>query len=329
MTRVGSPPQEKDIAVQRWDSLIIQENFISEEQIEPLCRFFADELRNGHSQRAWNTRNGFHNYRFPATEEFWKLVRNDGNAAFLEAVNQDFDVTSIRLHCRRKLFVTGTHFDSQCNYVLGVSLSGEKIWSIKKVTYWDLIRHNYLPNAPYFSYDNIVHGESRLWHEKGQLHPHKAGALLFLPPGWNHMVIYTSDVVSFDLSILPKRKLAGGISKYSIPFLYGSRGKEHGEDHTGLVHWTLRHVLHAVTHLLRLVLLPSYFALSLWSWLVTPERVERTRKHFKPAPVSADGTPGLRGMDQAMLDIIDDFLRSRAELRRTSAQPELPPAKVA
>jgi hypothetical protein len=30
-----------------------------------------------------------------------------------------------------------------------------------------------------------------------------------------------------------------------------------------------------------------------------------------------------------MLDIIDDFLRSRAELRRTSAQPELPPAKVA
>ena len=107
------------------------------------------------------------------------------------------------------------------------------------------------------------------------------------------MVIYTSDVVSFDLSILPKHKLPGGISKYSIPFLYGSRGKEHGEDHTGLVHWTLRHLLHGMTHLLRAALLPSYFALSMWSWLVTPERVERTRKHFKPAAVSA-GTLGIQ-----------------------------------
>lgn len=315
--------------MQRWDSLIIQPDFLRDDQIEPLCQFLVDELRNGHSQGRWNSKNGFHNYRFPPSEEFWQLVRNEGNAAFLDAVNQDFVVESIRLHCRRKLFVTGTHFDSQCNYVLGVSLTGEKIWSIKKVTYWDLIRFNYLSNAPYFSYDNIVHGESRLWHEKGQLHPHKARGLFFLPPGWNHMVIYTSDVVSFDLSMLPRRKLEGGVSQYSIPFLYGSRGKEHGEDHTGAVHWTLRHLLHLVTHGLRAATLPGYFALSMWSKVVTPERIERTRKRFKPAPLMPDGTYGLRDMDKDMLAIIEEFLAKRAAERRASAQPELPPVPVA
>jgi hypothetical protein len=296
----------------RWDSLIIQPDFLLDHQVEPLCRYFLAELRRCHSQSKWSSKRAFSFYTFPATPEFWDLVRHPGNADLLRAVDDDFEVVNVRLHCRRKLEVTSTHFDGQCNYVLGVVLSGEKIWSVKKVTYWDLVRHNYLPSVKHNTYDNVVHGQSLLWNGKAAMHAHSARSLLFLPPAWYHTVIYGADVVSFDLQLVPKREIEGGISRYAVPFLFGSRGAEHGADHTGPVHWALRHGIHGASHLLRMALFPTSFGLSLKSRFVPPKRVAMVRDKFAPVPPAADGTPRLRQIDQDCITIIEELLQSRA-----------------
>lgn len=268
-----------------FDAPLLEKDFISEEKVLPLVKYFLEEIGQNKAQSITN------DYSFRPNRRFWSLLLDDNNKAVLQPILKKYHASSVRLHCRPEMSVTDTHYDGGYPPTLGVCLSGKKLWSVKKTTYWDILTMHYGAMgrlSAHHTFDSMFHERSIWFHENpDNTKLQNSGSLIYLPSAWYHTVIYGEDVISFSITLTPKDntlKLRGKPASffYSPP----QKSEYKGTKLQWLMLSSVHHCLHGVNHLLRLFLSPLWTLTSLYvctlrtvDWVSS--KIDRIVKLFK------------------------------------------------
>jgi hypothetical protein len=308
---------------------LLKEKFISSNNnVLRLAKYFVKEIRMDKRQNSSN------DYSFLPTKEFLELIVDDDNRATYEEITDKYFLDDVRLHCRPALSITETHFDGGHWPTLGVCLAGSKIWSIKKANYWDLLTLHYgaMPQW-HHTLDSLLFGRSIWFHDKpDSVIAQKEGALIFLPPGWYHTVVYADDVISFSITLTPKNEALKFRGKpasffYSPPGPYQYSGSKSKQFMLLVIH----HSLHFITHFIRLFMFPVWTLLAcivsvsrFKDWVLAQlnnikgflanitKKVFVKRKSISKITISKTKTKipkSLRGRDQIVLNSLLKFIK--------------------
>lgn len=317
----------------------LKESFVSSDKVLPLAKYFVEQIRQDKSQNSTN------DYSFPPSKEFLDLIINDDNKAILEEIMDKYLLTAVRLHCRPALSITDTHFDGGHTPTFGICLAGSKIWSIKKTSYWDLLTLHYgaiSRQSSHHTLDSMLFDRSIWFHDKpDSVIGQSEGELIFLPPGWYHTVVYVEDVISFSVTLSPKKeplKLKGKPASffYSPPGRY----KYHGSNFNWFMVSLIHHSLHFVNHFFRLFMFPVWTLLAcivsfirFKGWILAKlnntkvfltniiKKVFVKRNSISKGSVSRTKTPKLlRERDQIVLNSLLKFIKEKENVGNINAK---------
>jgi hypothetical protein len=302
-----------------FDLPALKQGFLSEYKVQPLAKYFLDQINKSIRQSPTN------DYSFVPDQEFMSLLVNDSNRKQINNLLEKYDFTLVRLHCRPEMSVTDTHYDGGYTPTFGVCLSGKKLWSVKKVTYWDLLTLHYgaiSKQSAHHTLDSMLLDRSIWFHDNPENQiVQNAGELIYLPPGWYHTVLYSEDVISFSITLKlkdNKLKLRGMPASfyYSPPLKSEYQGSAMQWAFVAVVH----HLLHTMNHLLRVVMFPIWTLLGAFVAMVRCKnavgrfiRRLKPRKHNKKPMDMPNNGGELRPRDRVIYHSLMKFIEKSSD----------------